>query len=170
MLRSALLVLALLLAVSEGHTIHRSNVEPTLDSSHSIINAHETQIVQWKTGGVFYMYAMKYALCHAGPTHGAGCSSNRSDCDFRDDHNVSVFTSVNLTSGSWEWQADIFPAAAPTSAYFRGKVMHNPALGTFVLWIFGGKNLVVAVASSATGPFKLHSVTPSNQALLHKTG
>ena len=149
--------------------VARSNVDPAHDDTGALLNAHETQIVQWTPGGIWYMYAMKYALCHAGPT-GKGCAKNRTQCDFRQDHNVSVFTSKDLSDGSWHWVADLLPSAAPPAAYFRGKVLHNRLTEMFVLWIFGGENLVIATAKSPIGPFQLHSVEHSGGALLHKTG
>ena len=63
-----------------------------------------------------------------------------------------------------------FRRQAPVATYFRGKVLRNTALGTYALWIFGGADLVVAVASAPAGPFVLRSVTPSGKALRHKTG
>ena len=150
-------------------TVHRSNLLPTLDSKGGVLNAHETQIIRDEASGIFYLYGMKYALCRSGATHGSGCAKNRTQCDFRDDHNVSVYTSTSLASGSWEWQADLLPATAPTASYFRGKVLRRNA-SWYVLWVFGGSNLVVATSTSPIGPFKLHHVAPSNQALLHKTG
>jgi sucrose-6-phosphate hydrolase SacC (GH32 family) len=153
-------------------TVARSNVDPAHDDSGALLNAHETQIVQWEPGGLWHMYAMKYALCHAGPNgkNGQACAKNRTLCDFRQDHNVSVFTSKDLSHGSWHWVADLLPSAAPPAAYFRGKVLQNRLTELYVLWIFGGENLVIATSQSPTGPFQLHSVEHSGGALLHKTG
>ena len=115
------------------------------------------------------MYAMKYALCRDGGNV-QGCAKNKSSCEFRTDHNMSVYTSANLTSSSWEWQADLLPNSIPTAVYFRGKVLRNRASAQYVLWIFGGDSLIVATATSPVGPFALNSVRKSNEVLLHKTG
>lgn len=49
-------------------------------------------------------------------------------------------------------------------------MLRNRIRETYVLWIFGGNDLVIASSTSPAGPFKLESVRPSAQALLHKTG
>ena len=136
---------------STSTTVVHSNTAPLLGTDGKQIDAHETQIVRWDPSGPWYMYAMKCknpapraganpalcaseglvgadALCHPGPPSGGprGCSKNGSACNFRNDHNVSVFTSDDLSSGSWEWQADILPTGIPKAAYFR--VSPLPAL------------------------------------------
>jgi hypothetical protein len=151
----------------------RSNTDPVLDDTGSVLDAHETEIVQWQTGQRYYLYGMKYALCRSeGQQH--GCAKNRSACDFRTDHNVSVYSSSTLQSGTWHHEADILPAGAPLAAYFRGKVLHNAATTNasqrFVLWIFVGGGLVISTSATPTGPFALHSVQKSSDVLLHKTG
>jgi hypothetical protein len=169
----AALLLALLPAAAAGaaSVVQHSNVLPQRDSHGSVLDAHETQIVRWDPAGPWYMYAMKYALCHPGPTHKSGCSKNRTKCDFRSDHNMSVFTSPDLAPGSWTWYADILPVGASGGAScFRGKVLHNKISSTYVLWIFCGANLVMATSPSPTGPFTLHSSRKSNDVLLHSTG
>ena len=71
---AVLLLAAAARPCSCSSSMTRSNVAPILTDAGMIIDAHETQIVQHEAGGLWYMYAMKYALCRSGPTHKSGKS------------------------------------------------------------------------------------------------
>jgi hypothetical protein len=72
---------------------------------------------------------MAYGSCH-----NKGCASN--DCGGRLDHNISIFTSPNLTSGSWRYVADLLPVnKRPSATYYRPKVVFNPASKKYVFWV-----------------------------------
>ena len=84
---------------------------------------------------------------------------------------LAVFTSPDLSAGSWTWKADILPQNASGGAScFRGKVLRNQISSMYVLWIFCGANLVMATSPSPVEPFALHSIQKSDAVLLHSTG
>jgi len=80
-------------------------------------------------------------------------------CGFRQDHNVSIFSSPDLSSGSWRFEALAFEVAArPRGILYRPHVVFNPNTGLWVLWAnvvdrptFQG--YFAATAASVTGPF-----------------
>jgi len=79
--------------------------------------------------GLYWNFCMAYGSCH-----NTGCASN--DCGGRLDHNISIFTSPNLTSGSWTYVADLLPVnKRPSATYYRPKVVFNPATKKYVFWV-----------------------------------
>ena len=55
-----------------------------------------------------------------------GCASD--DCGGRLDHNISIYTSPNLTSSSWRLVSDLLPVAKrPSGTYYRPKARPAPA-------------------------------------------
>lgn len=99
--------------------------------------------------GTYVMHAIEYGLCEA-PT-GQGCDQTPDHCGFRDNHNVSIWTTPDLSSGyvwqvgalpkahgvslleclpfrrSWEFQGYAFPyTARPAGLIFRPEAIFNP--------------------------------------------
>jgi hypothetical protein len=103
---------------------------------------------------------MAYGACH-----NTGCASD--ECGGRLDHNVSIYTSPNLTSGSWSYVADLLPYEQRLSGtYYRPKVVWNPATKKYVFWVnvlpraswsapvdFTKSSYLVATADAPGGPF-----------------
>ena len=77
----------------------------------------------------------KFNSCMAyGSCHNKGCASD--DCGGRLDHNISIYSSPNLTSGSWSYVADLLPYDKRLSGtYYRPKVVFNPKTKKYVFWV-----------------------------------
>jgi hypothetical protein len=81
------------------------------------------------SGKRFYLFCMAYGDCKPN-----GCATPQ--CGGRLDHNVSLYTSPNLTSGSWVYEGNLLPIPSrPNGVYYRPKVVFNKATGLYVLWV-----------------------------------
>ena len=89
-----------------------SNTDPRLDTNGHIVNAHDGNVQQWETNGKFYWYAMAYSECME-PSGENGCSDAgvNNSCGFQYNHTVYLYTSSDLSSGSWQFVADVLPLA-----------------------------------------------------------
>lgn len=100
--------------------------------------------------------------CHMAHCKGQGCGQG--DCGFRDNHNISLFTSGDLSSGSWHFEGDVLPVdQRPSGIYYRPKVVYNAKTQQYVLWVnwlanrrdFGSSKYLVATSPTPKGPFKV---------------
>lgn len=151
------LVASLLVAAVNGRTIEISNVDPRMNADSEILSAHDGNLVQFAPGGDFHLFGMSYGSCQA-----QGCGSG--DCGFQDTHNITLYTSPDLSQGSWRFQANILPLGArPQGIYYRPKVVFNAKTGLYVLWVnwlsnrrdFGSSSYLVATSETPAGPFKV---------------
>lgn len=79
--------------VASGKKVVISNILPRRDVSGEIMDCHDGNIEY--EGGVFLLYCMAY-----GPCHNTACAT--AQCGGRLDHNISLYTSPDLASGSWK--------------------------------------------------------------------
>ena len=124
-------------------------------------------------GSPFYYHSVGYPHCNE--TGGInGCN----DCIFSQKNSLDVWSSPDLSSGSWTLVSTVFPNAAaglPTCTYFRSQAVFNPATKKYVLWANavgcvastcpGGRcgDYVVATADAPGGPFVFAAMaTPTN--------
>ena len=148
-----------------------SNIVPLRDEDGHIVQAKDGNILQH--GGRWWMYGMSYGLCQepAGPN---GCANTTvGACGFRLDHNVSLYSSKTLASGSWRLEAkNVLPAAKrPEGIYFAPKIKWHGSMGRFVLWInylyepgvygFSRSQYLTATSPSPQGPFVVASTNVS---------
>lgn len=155
-------VLACVLAAAWGRQVTFNNNAPRLDVNGQIIDAHDGSIQQFTPGGSYYMHAMQYGLCKE-PTR-YGCDQTADHCGFHLDHNISVWMSPDLSSGSWRYMGSaIALGARPAGTVFRPHAVYNPNTRLFVLWwnyvTPAGQYNGYAVGTSPTpvGPFTLVS-------------
>lgn len=92
------LVSVLLVPVS-GKEVVISNVLPRRDANGAIMDCHDGN-VHWE-GGQYLLFCMAY-----GPCHNTQCAT--AECGGRLDHNVSLYASPDLTSGSWKYATPTF--------------------------------------------------------------
>eukprot|EP00047_Mylnosiga_fluctuans_P006490 m.247211 g.247211 ORF g.247211 m.247211 type:complete len:382 (-) comp15327_c0_seq1:59-1204(-) len=161
MLRIALAVIVLAgLAAARMVTI--DNTKPRLDINGQIIDAHDGSIQRFTPDGPYYYHGVAYGLCKEPANY--GCDQTADKCGFRLDHNISVWVSPDLSSGSWVYAGNAIAVQdRPAGTVFRPHAVYNPNTGDYVLWWnyvtpqgqYNG--YAVATARTPVGPFTLVS-------------
>ena len=110
-------------------TVTINNLKPRLSTTGEIVNAHDGT-VRW-LDGKWYMHAAQYGECADPPHHGCEFTDpeNQSkSCGFEPNHNVSTWTSPDLSSGSWEFvgQAVQCTLAPNCGILYRPHLVWNP--------------------------------------------
>ena len=150
----ALLAFALAPALVLARRVTIDNTAPRLDDTGVSMDAHDCSI-RVLPNGSYVMHAIEYGLCVA-PTN-YGCDQTADKCGFRGTHNVTIWTSPDLSSGSWHRVGYAFDLAArPAGLLFRPDAIYNPNTGLWVLWYNDasrGNIYVTAVSATPEGPF-----------------
>eukprot|EP01121_Diplochlamys_sp_Union-15-3_P003308 TRINITY_DN1315_c0_g1_i2.p1 TRINITY_DN1315_c0_g1~~TRINITY_DN1315_c0_g1_i2.p1 ORF type:complete len:355 (-),score=38.68 TRINITY_DN1315_c0_g1_i2:69-1133(-) len=158
---TSFLTLFIFVTFSLAKLVTISNISPRLDSTGKIFPGSDGNIVQFDRNGLFYFYAIDYGSCQEQPQ---GCSNTATgSCGFRLDHNISLWTSEDLSSGSWKFQGNILPVDhRPVGVYYRPIVVYNPNTQMYVLWAnlvpssdFSQSGYVAAVSKTREGPFNV---------------
>ena len=161
MLRAPVVATLLLLA-SEAHVITIDNTKPKLDVKGEIVNAHDGTYRRF--GDFFYYHGAEYGLCKEPPK--LGCDgATAHGCGFHTNHNVSVWKSPDLSSGSWEKVSTAEQCSSLTGCgvLYRPHLVHNPNTDEYVLFVNyvgsdgGYKGYAVYAAASPEGPFALRN-------------
>ena len=178
----ALLLLAAALAPrpSESRLVAFSNVAPRLDAQGRIMNAHDGTTRRYAPGGRFYYHAMGYPSCNE-----TGKINGCTGCIYGTSNSISVWSSPDLSSGSWVLEEAVYPGPAgfPECTYFRSQAVFNAATGAYVLWanIAGCKpgacaggacpSYATATAPAPQGPWTFHGFAqPHNLTIANNTG
>jgi hypothetical protein len=160
MLRS-LFCLSALAAAAHGKSVLINNTAPRLDEHGQILDGHDCTI-RVLPNGTYVMHTIEYGLCVA-PAK-LGCDQTPDKCGFRNNHNVTVWTSPDLSSGSWHKVGNAFDfTARPAGLIFRPDAIFNPVTQQWVLWYnqaSGGNIYITSVSDSFFGPFQ--DFRPSN--------
>jgi hypothetical protein len=160
--------------------VNFSNVAPRLDSQGHIMNAHDGTTRRYEPGGRFYYHAMSYPSCNeTGKID--GCTS----CIYGTSNGVNVWSSPDLSSGSWVLEEAVYPSSAagfPECTYFRSQTVYNAASKTYVLWVnmAGCKpgvcsgpcpSYATGTAPAPQGPWTFHGFAqPHNLTVENNTG
>jgi len=175
---------ALLLALftpAAAKLVTFSNASPRRDSSGAILKAHDGTTQRFPTSarpGTFFYHAMGYPNCtEPGKTN--GCTS----CIYGRSNSLAVYSSPDLSSGSWVLEEAVYPGAAgfPTCTYFRSQAVYNAATRLYVLWANtagcdscpGGTcgAYATATAPEPGGPYTFRTMTqPTAAQLGNKSG
>ena len=130
------------------------NTAPRLDSAGAILDGHDLS-VRRLPGGNYVMYTNSYGLCTAALP--LGCDQTPDHCGFRSDHNVTIYTSPDLSSGSWEFRGLAYDwKARPAGVLYRPDAIFNAATGLWVLWVNTNYVYYTATSVSPFGPFADH--------------
>ena len=165
-------VFASLIAAALDVTI--SNVLPRRDVHGTIMDAHDSKMLYHK--GLYHWFAASYGLCTEPINNKTGCVGGRiGSCGFRQDHNVTLFTSPDLITWTTVGQVFHSSGALPKdSSLFAPKTVFNPTTSTWVLWFnyirmndFGKSYYAVATSQEPSGPFTI--VNPNVTTLAHMT-
>lgn len=157
-MHARLAALALAAAVASAKLVTIDNTKPRLDDQGNILDGHDGRIQ--KFNGTYYMHTLAYGLCHEPDQYGCDMTADR--CGFHLDHNISVYTSPDLSSGSWHYVGNAIDVAArPAGTVFRPDAVYNPHTGLWVLWFnwvaANGTYMGFATSTSPVpeGPFTL---------------
>jgi hypothetical protein len=157
----AYLRLAALVAAGSARLVTINNTAPRLDTSGQIVDGHDLSlrvVVDPVSGETTYvMHTIEYGLCVA-PLP-LGCSPTPDDCGARLDHNVSVFSSPDLSAGSWTFEGLALAASARRRGIlYRPHVVYSAQSRQWVLWanvheigVFQG--YIAATAAHIAGPY-----------------
>ena len=156
---SAAALAALAAAAPQRTTIN--NTAPRLDINGEIMDAHDLSLRRLPSGE-YVMHAASYGLCVA-PAR-MGCDQTPDHCGFRNNHNVTVWTSPSLASGTWTPHGNAFEVAArEVGILYRPDAIFAPATGNWVLWYnlagSAGNIYATSVSPSPFGPFTDHQKT-----------
>eukprot|EP00039_Didymoeca_costata_P003485 m.68002 g.68002 ORF g.68002 m.68002 type:complete len:412 (+) comp11929_c0_seq2:48-1283(+) len=164
-----------ILSFALSTVVNISNVQPRRDNTGKIMDCHDGNIAY--ENGTYWFYCMAYGLCNN--LHDCATAA----CGGRLDHNVSLYSSPDLTSGSWNYEADLLPVSTRVQGtYYRPKVVYNSATGKHVLWInvlprpgtpapppdFTKSSYLVA--TSSTGPKGPYTIVVKNVTMKHGEG
>ena len=120
------------------------------------------RLIRWKSDGLFYFYGMQYSLCKDSSIT-CGCHNGTCPCGWYYDHNVSVYTSSDLSSGSWKYEGTVFNMTTPgrpNGTYFRMFMFYNEQTKKYVLWnMFSTKGYYLSSeADDPLGPFEIKNL------------
>lgn len=141
------------------------------------MDAHDGNTVQFTAGGPYFWYAMGYGQCIEN-----GVSADGS-CGSLSNNTVGVWTSPDLTHGSWKKAGGMMmkDAGWPTCTYYRSHAVYSKHSRKYVLWLNaepgrdsncsacadpetpGGKAThcyLAGTSDSPEGPFEYHGVVP----------
>ncbi|CAF1097557.1 unnamed protein product [Adineta steineri] len=155
----AYMYIVLLIPIVTTVLVTIDNQQPRRDVNGEIIDAHDGSIQQFVPGGLYYMHAMQYGLCKEPPNYGCDGAGMPEKCGFQLDHNISIWTSPNLTSGSWTYAGNAIDVTKrPAGIVFRPHLVYNPNTKLYVLmWNymnFGvSGQIAVAISETPIGPF-----------------
>lgn len=173
------LALCGLLAGAAAVRVTFNNTAPRYDDQGQIMDCHDGSIQQFTPGGLYWVHCVAYGLCEAPLPY--GCTQMPDKCGFRLNHNVSVYSSPNMSSGSWHFEGYAIDLdERPAGTVFRPEVAYSPATSKYVLWWNWVSpppeskymGYAAAVSDTPAGPFTLveqqvnitynnNSVTPS---------
>lgn len=156
-------LLSLLVATCAAKLVVFNNSAPRRAVDGSIMNAHDGTTRRYAPGGRFYYHAMGYPPCNeTGRIN--GCTS----CIYGRENSISVWSSPDLSSGSWALESTVYPAphsGFPRCTYFRSQAVLHAASGVYVLWansagcdanVSGSASYAVGVSAAPGGPFLFH--------------
>lgn len=116
-------------------SVRISNLEPKLDVSGQIVNGHDGTFRL--INGFWYYHAAEYGLCPEPPKH--GCDGGTSHgCGFHGDHNVSIWRSADLSSGSWKRVGTAVHCATDVpdcGILYRPHLVQHPRTRLFLLYV-----------------------------------
>lgn len=140
-----------LFASANAVTVTVDNASPRLDNTGAIMDAHDCSI-RVLPNGTYVMHTIEYGLCVA-PAK-LGCDKTADQCGFRATHNITVWTSPDLTSGSWRKVGDAFPLASrPQGLIFRPDAIFNPNTNLWVLFYNQASDGNVYISSTSPSPY-----------------
>jgi hypothetical protein len=172
MVRPLLLLLLLLLLAFLGAcaaaVVTIDNTKPRLDVNGEIVNSHDGTIRF--LDGEWWLHAASYGadpgtgeFCDDPPL--TGCQKANGNCGFHQNHNVSIYSSPNMSSGSWTYRGDALRCAElpDCGILYRPHLVWNPTTKLHVLFYNyvsasnTGSRIGAATSPHPTGPWTLRT-------------
>lgn len=137
------------------------NTKPRLSDTGEIVNAHDGTIRY--VDGYWWLHAASYGAggC-VDPPH-TGCERDASNCGFQQNHNVSIWKSETMESGTWHFVGNAVECerAPDCGILYRPHMVYNRKNRKYVLYYnyvskagYGSRN-GVATASHPAGPWTI---------------
>ena len=143
-----------------------SNVIPRRDTSGAVLDAHDSKLNYFNH--LYYWHAASYGNCSE-PKGENGCAAvGVGNCGFQTDHNVTLYTSLDLAT--WTNAGHAFTATGnlpPNSVLFAPKTVYNARTSTWVMFYnyivetFSNSFYGIATSAAPEGPFSV--VNPNLQ-------
>ena len=129
--RSSALLLALLATAAAATYI--DNMVPRRDVDGVILDSHDFSLHKYPGREGYWMFSVAYGGCLEPANQ--GCDQTADHCGFQMNHTVNVWSSPDLSSGSWVKVAEaISPAQRPAGTVYRPKAVWNPKTSEVVAW------------------------------------
>jgi hypothetical protein len=153
----ALLAALLLLLARPARALFVNNSLPLSNASGAILDCADGTYTF--SGGRWWAHCVSYGLCAAPLPLGCSGYPAPGACGARLDHFVSIFSSPDLTPGSWRAEGAALRAGERRPGIlYRPHLAYSAATGRWVLWanvhqvgVFQG--YIAATAASISGPF-----------------
>eukprot|EP00040_Diaphanoeca_grandis_P042937 m.266442 g.266442 ORF g.266442 m.266442 type:complete len:436 (-) comp67484_c0_seq1:51-1358(-) len=168
-----LTVVCMVMVSTAAGSITIDNTKPRLSVDGEIINAHDGTI-RWLEGE-WWIHAASYgtdvggALCDDPPL--TGCQGGSTGgCGFHPNHNVSVWSSPNMSSGTWTYRGDALRCTElpDCGVLYRPHLVWNPSTQLYVLYYNYvaasgiGSRIGVATSLHPSGPWELKTNAITN--------
>lgn len=167
-----LLSLLVVLPLVSARVVTVSNLQPKLSVSGDTVNGHDGTYRFFE--GYWWYHAAEYGLCHEPAKKGCDMTPGPvgppypapGHCGFQANHNVTIWRSKDLSSGSWEFKGRAVGCATDVpncSVMYRPHLVYNPSTRLYVLFVnyvatggqYGGN--AVFTAPHPAGPFILRT-------------
>eukprot|EP00039_Didymoeca_costata_P030244 m.28605 g.28605 ORF g.28605 m.28605 type:complete len:471 (-) comp8015_c0_seq2:119-1531(-) len=148
------------------------NINPKLSTTGDIVNGHDGTYRFYE--GYYWYHAAEYGLCKEPAKNGCDQTPGPvgppypapGKCGFQADHNVSIWRSKDLSSGSWEFMGRAARCAEDIPdchILYRPHMVKNPNTGLYVLFVnyvtsgTGYAGYAVFTSEAPQGPFTLRN-------------
>lgn len=124
---------SLVLSLGLCHGTFIDNLSPRLDNQGSIMDSHDFSIHKYPGTPGYTLVGISYGECKE-PAN-KGCDQTADKCGFQPNHTINVFTSSDLSSGSWNHVTTAVSLDnRPPGTIFRPDAIWNPHTNNVVLW------------------------------------
>lgn len=126
-------LLLVLLAAPLGRATFVDNLSPRLDSTGAILDAHDFTLRKYPGTAGYVLAAISYGECREPAAR--GCDATPDHCGFQPNHTINVWTSADLSSGSWQHLTTAVSLDnRPPGTIYRPDMIFNPHTQEIVLW------------------------------------
>ena len=123
----------LLAALPPARATFIDNLVPRRDSTGAIMDSHDFSIHKYPGTSGYTMVSIGYGLCEE--PKGLGCDSTPDHCGFQPNHTINVWSSPDLSSGSWTFVTTAVSVDnRPPGTIYRPDAIWNPHTNSVVLW------------------------------------